>query len=152
VTNSPRTILAFDYGTKRIGIAVGQELTKTATALTTLTCSANKVDWDTIDQLIKEWQPQAVVVGLPLDADGAETDISRGAKRFGDKLQKRYHLETYWMDERLTSVEAERIIAASHKGKKPRANGSYKAGKYKVDKGAVDQLAAKLILESWFNQ
>ena len=157
MTNPPRTFLAFDFGTKRIGIAVGQELTKTATALTTLTRLDNKIDWNAIDQLFKEWQPQAVVVGLPLDGDGAETDISRGAKRFGNQLQARYHIETFWMDERLTSVEAERMIAASHAGKKPRGGGA-RTGKSRVNKysagvkGEVDRLAAKLILESWFNQ
>lgn len=154
----PRTVIAFDFGTKRIGIAIGQELTKTATPLTTLNVSAkspdkssdtpsgDNIDWDTIEKLINEWRPQAAVVGLPLAADGSETAVTRGAKAFGEQLQKRYNLATYWMDERLTSVDAERMIATSPAGKKPR--GSTKA----KDKGEVDRVAAKIILESWFNK
>ena len=142
MTTGLRTILAFDYGTKRIGVAVGQELTKTATALITINNSPAKFDWKPIDQLIQDWQPQALVVGLPLNADGSEHEITQAAKRFGDQLQKRYNLATYWMDERLTSAEAESMIAAGRSRKKAQA----------VAKGDVDKTAAKLILESWFNQ
>ena len=152
-----RTVMGSDFGMKRLGNAVGQELTKTASPLTTLrlTSSASSIDlsdtdWQAIDGFIKEWQPQAIVVGLPLMADGGETDVTRGAKAFGEALQKRYNLETYWVDERLTSVEAESMIAASNAVGK----GSRKTGKKasKRDKGEIDRMAAKLILESWFQQ
>ena len=92
------------------------------------------------------------MVGLPLTADGKETTVTKGAKAFGEQLQKRYNLETYWVDERLTSAEAESMIATS----KPPAKSGKKAGKKSQaragNKGEVDMLAAKIILESWFNQ
>jgi len=160
-----RTVIAFDFGIRRIGIAVGQELTKTATPLTTLRLSdkvsiqdlANTLNWTVVDDLVRDWQPQAMVVGLPLAADGSETDITRAARVFGEELQKRYHLETYWVDERLTSVEAERMIAASQSGDgkgKKRGGKSRKRtpGSRTQEREAVDRMAAKLILESWFNQ
>lgn len=164
-----RTIIAFDYGTKRIGIAIGQELTKTASPLTTLRVSskttstdpANAINWKAIDEIIKDWQPQAAVVGLPLMADGSETDVTRGAKAFGEQLQKRYNLETYWVDERLTSVEAERMIAASPLGgkhhkqnvKSSNRKSSNKSKSSKLEaKEEIDRMAAKIILENWFYQ
>ena len=146
MTTAPRTLLAFDYGTKRIGVAVGQELTRTATALTTLNNSANTIDWNAIDQLVTDWRPDAFVVGLPLNADGSEHAISQAAKQFGNQLQARYNLPIYWVDERLTSMEAESMIAASRTGRKSKPTDRNKA------KAEVDKTAAKLILESWFNQ
>lgn len=164
-----RTVIAFDYGTKRIGIAVGQELTKTASPLTTLRLSgkapatdpANAINWTAIDEIIRDWQPQAAVVGLPLMADGRETDVTRGAKAFGEQLQKRYNLETYWIDERLTSVEAERMIAASPLGgkhNKQNRNSQNRKSSPKSKssmleaKEEIDRMAAKIILENWFSQ
>ena len=87
-------------------------------------------------------QPQALVVGLPLNADGTEHDVTRLAKQFGNQLQARYNLQTYWVDERLTSIEAKRMIAPGRSGRKGRHS----------DKSEIDRMAAKLILESWFNQ
>ncbi|WP_455365406.1 Holliday junction resolvase RuvX [Kaarinaea lacus] len=146
MTGSPRTILAFDFGTKRIGVAVGQELTKTATPLITLNYLSNNIDWDTINHLINEWRPDAFVVGIPLNADGSEHAVSRAAKQFGNQLQARYNLSTYWMDERLTSAEAESMIAGNRNSGKRKTMSRSKA------KAEVDKTAAKLILESWFNQ
>jgi putative Holliday junction resolvase len=145
VTTAPRTLLAFDYGKQRIGIAVGQELTKSATPLVTLQNTAGAVNWRTIDELIQQWQPQALVVGLPLNADGTEHAISRAAKQFGNQLQARYNLTIYWVDERLTSIEAQRAIIAE------RGASGRKKGR-RTDKSEIDRMAAKLILESWFNQ
>ena len=142
MTTAPRTLLAFDYGKKRIGIAVGQELTKSATPLTTLQNTSDAVTWNAIDELMAQWQPQALVVGLPLNADGTEHDVTRLAKQFGNQLQARYNLQTYWVDERLTSIEAKRMIAPGRSGRKGRHS----------DKSEIDRMAAKLILESWFNQ
>lgn len=146
-----RTVMGFDFGTRRLGVAVGQELTKTATPLTTLrfTSESSPVDsdWSAIDALISEWQPQAAVVGLPKTADGQDTNVTRGAKAFGEALQKRYNLDVYWVDERLTSAEAESMIAASSSKGKSRSRSSRKQ-----DKGEIDRMAAKIILESWFNQ
>jgi putative Holliday junction resolvase len=152
VTSSLRTLLAFDYGTKRIGVAVGQELTKSATSLITLNISAKGVDWHGIDQLVKEWRPDAFVVGLPLNADGSEHPVSRAAKQFGNQLQARYNLSVYWMDERLTSMEAESMIAASHKATKAGRLSGKKTVRGRIAKEQIDSAAARLILESWFNQ
>ena len=149
MTPFPRTLLAFDYGTKRIGVAVGQELTKTATPLHTLDIPSSIIDWNAIDQLVTEWYPDAFVVGLPLNADGTEHHVSKAAKQFGNQLQARYNLPTYWIDERLTSSEAESMIAASRSGKKSRQKPGAKRQTAKVQ---IDSVAAKLILESWFNQ
>jgi putative Holliday junction resolvase len=149
VTSTPRTFLAFDYGTRRIGVAVGQELTKSATPLITLNNPSNKIDWNAIDQLVRQWQPAGFVVGLPLNADGTEHTVSRAAKQFGNQLQARYNLPTYWIDERLTSSEAESMIAASSEGRKARRK---TAGKGQRAKAQIDSTAAKLILESWFKQ
>lgn len=146
MTTAPRTLLAFDYGTKRIGVAVGQELTRTASPLTTLNNSANTIAWDAIDQLVTDWRPDAFVVGLPLNADGSEHEISHAAKQFGNKLQARYNLSIFWVDERLTSMEAESMIATSRIGRKSKPIDRNKA------KAEIDKTAAKIILESWFNQ
>ena len=146
MTSVPRTLLAFDFGTKRIGVAVGQELTRTATPLITLNISTNTIDWNAIDQLVTDWRPDAFVVGLPLNADGTEHEVTRAAKQFGNQLQARYNLSTYWVDERLTSAEAESMIAASRSGRKSKPLNRNKT------KAEVDKTAAKLILESWFNQ
>ncbi|MCI0505419.1 MAG: Holliday junction resolvase RuvX [Gammaproteobacteria bacterium] len=152
MTSSLRTLLAFDYGTKRIGVAVGQELTKSATPLITLNNSEKGTDWYDIDHLVKEWRPDAFVVGLPLNADGSEHAVSRAAKQFGDQLQARYNLPVYWVDERLTSVEAESMIAASRKDVKSGRQLRKKAGSRRIAKAQIDSAAARLILESWFNQ
>jgi putative Holliday junction resolvase len=146
VTTTPRTLLAFDYGQKRIGIAVGQELTKTASPLVTLQNTSATDNWNAIDELVRQWQPQALVVGLPLNADGSEHAISRAAKQFGKQLQARYNLNVYWMDERLTSIDAQRLLAGANSGSKSQAKGR------RGSKADIDRMAAKLILESWFNQ
>ncbi len=129
----PRTFLCFDFGTKRIGIAVGQELTRTATALVTLNSPDGGPDWANISRLIEEWQPDALVVGLPLYLDGNESESSRLARRFGNRLAGRYNLPVFTADERLSSSEAEAILA----------------GQGRFDKADIDKLAAQLILQSW---
>jgi len=149
VTTPPRTFLAFDYGSKRIGVAVGQELTRSATALVTLPNRANSHDWNDIDQLVKEWCPAGFVIGLPLNADGSEHQVSRAAKQFGNQLQARYNLPAFWIDERLTSSEAQSMIAAGSVSSK---SGRKAGAKNRQGKDQIDSTAAKLILESWFNQ
>lgn len=129
----PRTLLGFDFGSKRIGIAVGQELTHTATALVTLSSPDGGPDWDGIGKLIKEWQPDALVVGLPLNLDGSESETARLARRFGNRLAGRYNLPVFTADERLSSSEAEAILAEQ--------------GRF--DKADIDKLAAQLILQGW---
>lgn len=133
-TKINRTLLGFDYGLKRIGVAVGQELTGTATALTTVSANDGKPDWGAISKLFEQWQPDEVVIGLPLNMDGSESELSRRAKRFGNQLNGRYNLPAHFMDERLSSLQAEEELRGlSHK-------------KIKED---IDKVAAKIILESW---
>ena len=135
---SPRTLLAFDYGEKRIGVAVGQELTCTATPLTTVGARDGKPDWAAVTRLIEEWRPDALVVGLPLNMDGSPHRLTRAAQRFGNQLHGRYNLPVEMVDERLSSLEAERVLARdSFRGQK---------------KADIDEVAARVILESWFEQ
>lgn len=137
MTNENRTFLGFDYGFKRIGVAVGQELTGTATALANVRATDGKPDWDAISKLIEQWQPDEVVVGLPLNMDGSSSELSQRAQRFGNQLHGRYNLRAHMMDERLSSLEAESELQGKS-GKKQAAD--------------IDKVAAKLILESWLRQ
>ena len=134
--SKPKVLLGFDFGRKRIGIAVGQELTGTASALETLNCPDGGPDWQGISRLIDEWQPDALVLGLPFNLDGSEHETTRLARRFGNRLAGRYNLPVFTIDERLSSVEAERIL--NEQGR--------------FDKKEVDKLAAQIILESWLTQ
>ncbi len=134
--NAPRVLLGFDFGTKRIGVAVGQELTCTARALVTLNNQNGAPDWEAISRLIDEWKPAALVVGLPLNLDGSDHEVTRLARRFGNRLRGRYNLPVYTMDERLSSAEAEAQLAAQ--------------GRY--EKADVDKMAAQLILQGWLEQ
>ncbi len=128
------TILGFDYGTKKIGIAVGQTITGTANPLTTLRCVKDKPDWDGIEKIIQQWQPTDLVIGLPIDTDESETEISSKARRFSRQLEGRFHLPVHMADERYTSASARSM-----------------AGKVKKVE-ELDALAAKLILETWLNE
>ena len=132
-----QTLLGFDYGTKRIGVAVGQDISHSVTPLTTLPSQNDKPDWDAISKLIAEWQPDRLVVGLPLHLDGSIQPLTEKAQRFGNQLKGRYNLPVEMMDERLTSHEAEAELAA-------------RGGK--VAKADIDALAAALILQSWLDQ
>ncbi len=127
-------LLGFDYGTKRIGVAVGQTLTGSARPLATVSARDGKPDWDAITRLIAEWQPAALVVGLPVHMDGTEHERTARARRFGNQLRGRYNLPVHSVDERLTSYEAEQELRAQ--------------GKKVQD---LDPLAAQLILQSWLD-
>lgn len=129
-----QTLLGFDYGRIRTGVAVGQTLTATASGLITLTSRNNKPDWDGIDKLIKEWQPDGLVVGVPVHMDGTEQEMTKAAQKFGRQLKARYNLPVYEADERLSSAEAEQNLGSS------------------LDKAAIDREAARLILQAWLNE
>lgn len=137
-----RTALAFDYGLKRIGVASGQEVTATTQTVATVAVHNNKPDWQQIEQLIKEWRPDILIVGLPMNMDGSEQEITKAARRFSNQLNGRFQLPVELVDERLTSLEAEAIV-----------NEGRRAGHIKKSKAktAIDQVAAELILQSWFN-
>ncbi len=99
-----KTILAFDFGEKRIGVAVGNTITKTAEALKIIQEKNQDEKFKAIEALIQEWQPQSLVVGLPTHPDGAEHEMTLNAKRFGNQLHGRFQKEVVWVDERYTSV------------------------------------------------
>ena len=132
-------ILAFDYGLKSIGVAVGQRLTGTASTLKALKAVDGTPDWNQIEALIKEWQPELVVVGLPLNMDGTEQPFTARVHKFINRLHGRFGVKVQAHDERLTTVES-------------RAELFSQGGFKKLSKDAVDCFSAKLILESWFEQ
>ncbi len=101
------TVLGFDFGSKRIGAAVGNGLTRTATPLGTLRGDRNDIKFDAIAALIREWQPQQLVVGLPLHPDGTPHEVTQRAQRFARQLQGRFGLPVALVDERYTSAAAE---------------------------------------------
>jgi putative holliday junction resolvase len=133
--NAMGTLLGFDYGTRKIGVAVGQTLTGTATPLETLTLVSHQPDWRRIGHLIEEWRPEALVVGLPLDVDDSETDATQPALRFSRQLHGRFNLPVHLADERFTSFEARDRLG-------------HRAKRYEE----YDAVAAKLILETWLNE
>ena len=134
-----RTVLAFDFGTKSIGVAIGQEVTGTAAPLEALKARDGIPDWDKIQKIYDEWQPHIVVVGLPLNMDGTEQEMTAAAKRFGNRLNGRFNIPVEWQDERLTTYEAlDQMGIRSKMDSRQRSD--------------VDQLSAQLILQSWLNQ
>lgn len=102
----PATVLAFDFGLRNIGVATGQAITRTAGEVTTLRARDGVPDWSAIDALIREWQPDVLLVGLPLNMDSSMSDMAKRAARFGRRLGARYHIAVELVDERLTSFEA----------------------------------------------
>ncbi|MDY6942149.1 MAG: Holliday junction resolvase RuvX [Pseudomonadota bacterium] len=111
-TGTITTVLGFDYGRKRIGVAVGQTLTGSSRALTVLKNDGNP-SWQSIQALIQEWSPNALVVGLPLLADGTRGDMAKAAQRFARTLAEKTGLPVTTVDERLTSWEADHAIRES---------------------------------------
>ncbi|CDL84010.1 Holliday junction resolvase RuvX [Xenorhabdus cabanillasii] len=134
-----RTVIAFDFGTRSIGAAIGQEITGTARALDSFKAKEGSPNWDMIEKLLKEWQPDLVIVGLPLNMDGTEQLVTAQARKFANRLHGRFGVQVELHDERLTTVEA-RSNLFDH--------GGYRA----LDKGKVDSASAVVILESWFEQ
>ena len=120
-----QTLLAFDYGEKRIGVAVGNTITKTAEPLTIIQQKNQDERWKVIEQLIQEWQPKILIVGLPKHPDGAEHEMTYKAKRFGNQLNGRFQKQVVWVDERYTSVSVD---------------------------GGNDALAAQLILQQYLEE
>lgn len=100
------TVLAFDYGLKRIGVAVGQTLTGTANPLKILPARDGVPNWQDIGALLEEWQPALVLIGLPLNMDGTESDMSRRARKFSARIHGRFGAKVALVDERLSTFEA----------------------------------------------
>jgi putative Holliday junction resolvase len=133
---TPTSLLGFDFGTKSIGVATGQMITATAQPLSAIKAIDGIPNWDTVEQVIKDWKPDIVVVGLPLNMDGTEQDITQRAKKFGNRLNGRFGVKIAFQDERLTTASAKEFIFE---------RGGYKA----LEKGKIDSISAALILESW---
>ncbi len=102
----PSTVLAFDFGLRNIGVATGQTITQTASELGIVRARDGVPDWNVLDAFVREWQPERLLVGLPLNMDDTLSDMAVRAKRFARKLEARYRLNVELVDERLTSFEA----------------------------------------------
>ena len=131
-----RTLIAFDFGSKSIGLAVGQEITGTASPLVALAARDGQPDWQRLQQLLAEWRPDLLVVGLPLNMDGSEQPLTIQARKFGNRLHGRFGLPVEFCDERLTTAAAREALFD---------RGGFRA----LNKGQVDCQSAVLILESW---
>ena len=132
-----RTVLSFDFGTKSIGVAVGQEVTGTAAPLEALKARDGIPDWDKIQSIYDEWQPHIVVVGLPLNMDGTSQTMTERAQKFANRLHGRFNKPVETWDERLSTADARAMLFEL---------GGYK----KLTKGKVDSVSACLIFSSWF--
>lgn len=139
-TALPDVVLGFDFGMRRIGVAVGSGVSGSAQALTTLHHSGDGPDWQAVARLVDEWRPQALVVGLPLLESGEEQPITGHARWFMRKLAGQFDLPIHEADERFTSTEALARIRTE------RASG---ARRKRLAKGDSDAMAAQIILESW---
>jgi len=132
-------VLGFDFGTRRIGVATGQTITKTASPLSIIQAKDGIPNWDEIKKIIIEWRPDALIVGLPLNMDGTEQDITKLARKFGQRLHGRFGLEVIFIDERLSSKAAKWELLDDTEPKKPK------------DMKRIDAYAACLIVESWLD-
>ena len=136
---SPNILIAFDFGMKRIGVAIGQTITRTARPLDTIQAKEGIPNWNALTKLIKKWLPDALVVGIPLNMDGTDQPISQKAREFASLLTEHFQLPVHLADERLTTKDArERLFS----------QGGYKA----LQDGQVDRVAAQLILQNWFEE
>lgn len=131
------TVLAFDFGEKRIGVATGETMLGTAHPLTTIHAESNDERFAAIAKLIAEWQPEQLVVGLPCHIDGTPHEMTRLATRFAERLKRRTKLPVSFADERLTSVDAETRLRETGRNAKSA-------------KPLLDAVAAQLILQTWF--
>lgn len=140
-----RQLMAFDFGTKHIGIAFGQTITCTAEGIARIDSDDGIPDWGILDKLVETWKPDAFVVGLPLNMDGSVSHMSRRAKKFSNRIADRYNKKVFMMDERLSSREVKEQSLNKHSQTKRQSKPVSK----KLDE--FDSLAAAVILQSWFS-
>ncbi len=131
--------LAFDFGTRYIGVAVGQDVTRTARPLTTFKQQAQEPDWHAIKKLIEQWTPAAIIVGIPTHETGPNQWITEKAKAFAEQLALETKCIVHTIDERLSTIEARQSLFEQ---------GGYRS----LAKEAVDAMAAKVILETWLQE
>ena len=139
----PRLLIGFDYGRRRIGAARGDTLTASAAALPLIANGSTGPDWAQIGKLLEQWRPALIVVGLPYNTDGTDSEITAEARRFAQGLSSRFALPVELVDERYSSLDAQARLAAA------RASG---ARRRRVAKADIDAAAACVILERWFSQ
>jgi putative Holliday junction resolvase len=132
-------IIGFDFGQKRIGVAIGNNISKSAQALITIESASSNQEFEAIQKIMDEWQPVSIVVGVPFNVDGSEHKVTNLCKKFAKQLEQKYALPIHLIDERYTSIEA-----------------SYEIQDKKIDpkkkKLLIDQIAAKIILQSYLDQ
>ncbi len=132
-------IIGFDFGQKRIGVAIGNNISKSAQALITIESTSSNQKFEVIQKIMDEWRPVSIVVGVPFNVDGSEHKVTNLCKKFAKQLEQKYALPIYLIDERYTSIEA-----------------SYEIQDKKIDlkkkKLLIDQIAAKIILQSYLDQ
>lgn len=134
--SEPRIVMAFDFGIKHIGIAIGQEITKTASTFYSIKALEGQPDWNELDGIIHEWKPDLIVVGDPYNMDGSRSKIQDMSDRFSDALYKRYQIQLEKTDERLSSREANERLQNLDIGTKSSSN--------------KHSISAQVILEDWF--
>lgn len=134
-----KSLLAFDYGTKNIGVASGQTITRSANALPPLKAKDGVPDWNQIEKLLIDWKPDLVLVGLPLNMDETESELSARARKFANRIHGRFGYKVELVDERLTSFAAKGEIMD-------------RGGSRDYKNHPVDSIAARLILESWLER
>lgn len=134
-----RTVIGFDFGKKYIGVAVGQEMTGSASPLGSIKANDGIPNWDSLASYLKEWQPDFIVVGLPLNMDGSEQQLTLDAKKFGQRVAGRFGLKVEFQDERLTTADAKEQLFS---------RGGFK----NLKKDNIDAESARLIIESFFEQ
>jgi putative holliday junction resolvase len=135
VEKNTQQLMAFDFGTKHIGIAVGQTITCSAEGIARIDAHNGIPDWQALDELVTSWKPDAFVVGLPLNMDGSSSPMSQRAKKFANRIADRFNKKVFMMDERLSSREVKEKHREKSTSRKPQE---------------FDSLAAAVILQSWF--
>ena len=131
-----KVLLAFDYGTKNIGVASAQTITKTANSLPGLKAKDGIPDWNQIEKLLQEFKPDLVLVGLPLNMDGTESELSTRAKKFANRIHGRFSVKVEMIDERLSSFAAKGEVISQ-------------GGSRDYKNNPVDSIAARILLEDW---
>ena len=142
-SSRPKIVLAFDYGLRRIGVACGDTVSRNTAGLQTVPAGPKGPRWEAIDAIMRDWQPDLAVVGLPYNVDDSDSDMTGAARRFAAELARRFGIEVVMVDERYSSLEAgARLQTARESGLRRR----------RVAKSDVDAAAACVILERWFTE
>ncbi len=135
-------VLAFDFGLKRIGVAIGNTFTASSTPLTTLTWTASGIPWEAIDDLFRTWQPRQILLGMPERDNDEPATLAAEIKKFGEQLQTRYDLPLDYLNEQYTSLEAKAQLKQQRQAGRKR----------RIRKTDIDQQAAAILLDNWFHE